>query len=575
MNPPPWFDRSDLLAFLKKRVDGFQAGYRQNLALIGPSGRGKSTLIRKFLEEIPPASLLLPIYLEVGPEENVSEWIFRFTRTVLYSVLRLTQTDVFPTRLPELLEASGELVPRTAALCRRIVSWAESGRLDEAYEHLWELSHLLTLETGHRVLLVLDEFHRLRGFSLKEPFRSLGRRIMVQPTTLYLVTSSEPAAAYAILREGLALLFGKFESIEVPPLGVAACRQAIRAVGSGDPMDPWVESLLLDLAQGRPHRLNLLLEALARHAQDSKPADPTRVLPDLLETLFLDPGSELRREFERRLRLLPAHRNRMFCLQLLEMIASGVHRLPDLAEASQKPVSQVVGALRLLEEERLVKREGVFHRIPERLFQAWLITAHPTLQGVALMGPAQARAHFRRTADLWMERVRQSAHQPVEERVRRLLLEWRDERVELDGRKVLLPKFREVEPVPGPLERQSLLGRPATRQKRGWWVVPWTGALDEGQARQLAQQVRGFAPLKEYWKVLVGASPAEVNARLVLQEAKIRFWDRVALNHLLDLYGLERLPVPEETEEPSASMVPLEESPLSFGSEEQSSEVAG
>ena len=37
----PLFDRSDLLVLLHKRVSGFLAGYRQNLALIGPAGRGQ------------------------------------------------------------------------------------------------------------------------------------------------------------------------------------------------------------------------------------------------------------------------------------------------------------------------------------------------------------------------------------------------------------------------------------------------------------------------------------------------------------------------------------------------------
>ena len=558
MTTPARFDRGDLLNLLRKRVSGFQAGYRQNLALIGPPGIGKSSLIRQFLSgEFRGESPLLPLYFEVGAEESASEWVSRFARTVLYAVLQLRGTESFPTHLPELVETCAALVPRTAALAKRITAWNESGRLDEAYDHLWELPHLLTQETGHRVLLVLDEFHRLRGFSVKEPFRSLSRTIMVQPTTLYFLASSEPPTAHAILREGLSLLFGKFESIEVPPLASKACRNAIRSTRPDEAVDPFDEYLLMDLAQGNPHRLNLLLGAWRGS------------LTDLLEVLFVDPGSPLRREFEQRLRLLPSPRNRIFCLQVLERVAVGGCR----QEASSPQFSR---AIRLLEDRRFITREGVFYRVPDRLFRLWLITAHPVLQGVGLIGESQASGHFRRAAAAWMDRLRGAVDRPMENQLGELMLLWNGEVLEMDGKRVLLPKFRQVEQVPGPLDRPSLLGRPAKSQKGGWWVVPWRGSLDEAQARQVVQQVRAFAPLKEYRKVLIGASPVEVNARLVLQEAKVRFWDLGVLNGLLDLYGFAPLPVPEEADRSPALTVPLpDEAPRSQGGEEFSSRVTG
>jgi len=551
------FDRGEILVLLRKRVSGFQAGYRQNLALIGPLGIGKSTLIRQFLsEEAAKEPLLLPLYFEVGAEESAAEWVSRFARTVLYAVLQLREPESFPAHLSELVETCAALVPRTAALAKRVTALSEAGRLEEAYDQLWELPHLLTQETGHRVLLALDEFHRLRGFSVKEPFRSLGRKIMVQPTTLYLLASSEPSTAHAILKEGLSLLFGKFELVEIPPLSSGACRNAIRAARPEEAVDPFDEYLLMDLAQGNPHRLNLLLGGWRGS------------LTDLLEDLFIASGSPLRLEFEQRLRLLPSTRNRIFMLQVLERVASGGCRKETAPQFSR--------ALRLLEECRLISREGAFYRVPDRLFGLWLIIAHPVLQGVGLIGEVQARGYFRRAAAAWMQRLRGSVERPMEEQLRDLMLLWAGEVLEMDGKKALLPKFCRVDQVPGPLDRPSLLGRPAKSQKGGWWAVPWRGPLDEQQARQVVQQIRAFAPLKEYRKLLIGASPAEVNARLVLQEAKVRFWDLGVLNRLLDLYGFAPLPVPEEADRAPSLTVPLPgESFGSPGGEQLSSGVAG
>ena len=48
-----------------------------------------------------------------------------------------------------------------------------------------------------------------------------------------------------------------------------------------------------------------------------------------------------------------------------------------------------------------------------------------------------------------------------------------------------------------------------------------------------------------------------MNARLVLQEAKVRFWELGVLNRLLDLYGFAPLPAPEEADRVPALTVPL------------------
>ena len=552
------FDRQEVQALLRKRVEGFSAGYRQNLAILGPEGMGKTTLLKHFLQnELPPSHQLMPIYLEVHGEENLVEWATRFVQTFLYAILQMQRQESFPARFPELLEVCHSLVPQTAALGKRILSLAEAGRSDEAYNQLWDLPQVATQETGHRVLLVLDEFHRLRCLSVREPFQSLGRRIMVQGTTMFLVLSSELGAARSILREGLALLFGQFETVEISALSAASCRKAIRSIWPEARSDAFLEYILMELAQGHPYRLSLLLEALRGEASTHSLVDPETFVLELLERLFLHPHSVLRQRFEVRLRSLPSHRSRTFCVQVLGVVAGGAHRLPHILEAVGRSPSQVTRALRVLQEAQLVIKRGIFHEIPERLFQLWMVTAHPVLQGVGLVGPEQARHTFREVTRIWLQGVQGAIRRPVVERVAELMRQWQDELTEIEGRRTLLPEFKEVEVVPGPGDRPSVLARRRAGKKGGWWVVPWTDPLDEGQARQLVQQLRHFLPFKEYRKVLIGIHPVEINARLVLQEGRIRLWDLQGFNSLLDLYGLTRLPVPEGVVEFSGQMVPM------------------
>ena len=554
----PVFDRQEMLAFLQKRADGFLAGYRQNLALLGLEGMGKTTLLKNFLEnELPQRGLLMPLYLEVGGEENLVEWATRFVQTLLYAVLQLQRVKVFPSRLTELLEACASSVPRTAALAARVLNLAEAGRSDEAYGLLWDLPQAATQETGHRVLLVLDEFHRLRCLSVREPFRSLGKKIMVQGTTMFLVSSSELGVARSILKEGLALLFGQFETVELCALSAASCRGAIRSVWSKRGLDPFLEYILMELAQGHPHRLNLLLEVLGKEGLARDPEDTESFVLRLLEGLFLHPQSVLRQRFEAQLRSLPSHRSRTFCVQVLGVVAGGTHRFPQIVGSVGKSSSQVTRALRVLQDAHLVVKQGVFYEIPERLFQLWMLTAYPVLQGVGLAGPAQASQYFGEVTGIWVRKVRESIRQPITERVAELMRRWQDELAEVEGRRILLPEFKEVEVVPGPLDRPSLLARRGARQGGGWWVVLWADPMEEGQARQLVQQLRNFIPFKEYRKVVIGTQPIEINARLVMQEGRVRLWDLQVLNSLLDHYGLTRLPVPEGAEPSPGEPVPV------------------
>lgn len=545
----PWFDRSDLLAAISKRVQGFCAGYRQNLALIGPAGTGKSTLLKRFLEqELPAGAPLLPVYLEVGEEDNLVEWAGRFTRTLLYSILRMHGNLNFPAQIGGLLEDSGSLVPRTAELARQVLERAEGGRTDEAYDALWDLPALASQETGHRVLLVLEEFHRLRGLPVRDPFRAVGRRIMVQGSTLFLVTSSQPQVACSILREGLSLLFGKFETLEVPPLTDAACRRAVRAVleGAGDPL---LERILVELAQGQAHRLQLLLEALeSRRPQDAGSVAAPLSVGEVLEGLFLDPGSTLRREFEMRLRVLPAHRVRPFCIEVLGTVASGMHRLPQISEEAGRSRAEVLRALRILLGLGLVSKRGVFYQVEDRLFGLWMSTAQPALQGAGLAGPEQTRLQFRGSAQRWIRRLEEDSVRPLTERLEELIGQWRGEWVEIEARRTLLPKLAEIRSLPAPFPFGGVVARRSAGGKGGWCAVVWARSLDEAQAGHLVRQLRGQAAWKGYRKVVLATHPVELNARLVLQGGKVRLWDLHVVNALMDLYGLTPIPLPEAAE---------------------------
>lgn len=541
MSDTPWFDREEILGTLEKRVTGLLAGYRQNCALLGCEGIGKTTLLKRFLEErLDGAQPLVAFSLEVRQKESVPEWANRFLQSLLYGVLKAKLVPTLPADLSGLLESCSSWIPQTVQAVQRLLKKMESSVGEEIYDGALELPQRVTQESGFSCLIILDEFHRLRDLGIADPFRRLGRAIMVQNATMYLVASSQVGPARHILREGLNLLFGQFEVIEMGPLSPEMCRRALEARG----LDPFLEYLLMELAQGSPTYLDLLLTGFNRGVSSSSTEDQERSILDLLEELFLDPQGSLRLRFEERLRMIPTHRSRHQWIQVLRAVAEGAHRVRQIAEVLDRAPVQVAKSLRLLKEKDCLNQQGVFYRIDDRLFQLWLLIAYPILEGVGLHDSAQGRAHFRDAAWLWMMKGRQTLHRPIEEKAAELLALWRSEQVEVEGHRILLPRFESVKTFGGPGGWPLIVAhRPGAAEAKTWLVIPWSGFLEEPHARQIAQEV-GYLPFKFHRKFLLGAYPVEMHARLVLQEAKIRLWDADVLNNLLDLYGLTRIPFP-------------------------------
>lgn len=559
-----WFDRDDLLELLAKRLQGFQSGYRQNLALLGPEGIGKSTLLKRLLQQRIPRGLVR-VYLDVAEGDNLVEWALRFIQTLLYGVLQAQGSPSLPTQPGPLLRLCESTAPRTVSTAARALKLAEGGRSDEAYDLLWDLPQLLAQETGLRTVLVIDEFHRLGLLPVRQPFRALGRKIMVQSATMYLVASSQPILSRAILREGLALLFGQFETLELGPLGEKASRAAIRQAGPSGPQDPHREHILMQLAQGHPGRLDLLLREWKACGAPAG-IDPSEAILDMLERLFLSSESVLRQEFEARLKRLPSRRSRHSEIQTLATVASGLHRVPSIAEALGRSSSQVAQALRVLEEKGLVVRHGIFAQVPDRLFRLWMVTAHPLLHGIGWLDGGRTASLFREAARACLAQMEQGLRTPMEDRVLELIRRWGGEQMPLEGRRMLLPHFSRVAPADGPGGRRAHLGqRPGRkRQGSGWWFIVWEGGLDEKEARSLMQWIRAQPTLKECRKVVVGPfPPVEVNARLILQEGRVRLWDLSTLNDLLDWYGLPQVPLPAEAKAASVHSVEAVPAPAS------------
>src|SRR3990167_10023055 len=206
-----FFGRGDLLELLKKRVDGLRYGYRQNIAIIGPSYYGKTSVIYRFMDNLSVKDVI-PVYIEVKPHgfPNFAE---KFISTLLFKYLTNIEYKIEDTK--ELMPIASERMPKTVKAIKAIEALIKSGRISQAYSAIFELPAMAHAETSLRPIVILDEFHRIGDFGIDNAFAVLGKYIMLQKDTMYIVTSSQINQAKEILSEKLSLLFGNFEICEL------------------------------------------------------------------------------------------------------------------------------------------------------------------------------------------------------------------------------------------------------------------------------------------------------------------------------------------------------------------------
>ena len=130
---PVGFDRNDLFPLLLKRVQSFASGYRQNVALLGREGMGKTTLLRRLVESrLPGTPPMICLVLEFRKDDPLVEWCAQFIQTLLYAVLQAGGCGELPSGWAGLLRECRDRVPRTVAKAIRVLDLAESGRSHEA-----------------------------------------------------------------------------------------------------------------------------------------------------------------------------------------------------------------------------------------------------------------------------------------------------------------------------------------------------------------------------------------------------------------------------------------------------------
>lgn len=542
----PRLAREEMKDVLRKRVEAFWKGYRQNLGIIGAAGVGKTYLISDLYRTLAENPESLPVYVSCDVLD-LPQLVERWSAAVMAGVL-VSAREALPKDTARLLAEVQAKMPRTAEHVVRVRRQARRDKPGQVLRELFALTGVVSEESGKQVTLILDEFHLLERLPASDPFSLLGREIMVEKNTLFIVTSSKPVRAGAIFHEKLSLLFGNFEVLEMRPFDFDEARDLVRWRLGGHRMNSGGERFLISMTDGNPVYLDLLLDRLESRLPSGQPCDVNEEL--LLAAFHLelfDHRGRIALLFERRIAKCSKFiRDSLLNTRTLIAVARGYSKVASIASHMEAAQQDVRKSLSRLDDEGLVSRRGNFYAVSDPLFRFWISEVFAVRRNYLVPDEHAARLSF---MDVLKDRYREFVREdnlPVEERIGLLFRAFRHDTFCIQEKNIRLPQFSEITFRPSRGHVIPLVARNASVR---WFCLIAREEVCEEDVNQFLEDIKRFRKGGQK-RVLVLLNGIEQNAKLLAQARRVQLWNLRTLNALLSDYGYSKIIVlPREEEQ--------------------------
>lgn len=525
-----FFPRPAVTQVLEKRLNAFRCDYRQNVGLIGRKFSGKTSVLKNFLLNL-QTDEILPVYVNIG-RESLRAFLYKWMGAMLESVTGIhnmtTHND-----LSRVARAAKREIPETFHQMRVVRAHLRRHAYEAALKDTLRLSAMVAQETGKKVLLVIDEFHRLKNFSVAHIFSIFGREIMTQKDTMYVMASSSSAAARHIFHEELALLFGNFEILELGPFDFSEVRDFIRhRFGSKEPAMS-VQNFLMHITDGHPYYLNVLTERikLMRAANISNRDDVSLFIDGLTEELF-HPSGLLHMLFVHLLKSKTQGKGDGELVNVIAALASGHHKTGAISRVAGCGREEAKKWLKRLIELDLVASYGSFYVLTDVLFSFWIREVYLVNTRYFGLERQELASLFKQRVCYLMEGYCADEQKDVSERLVRLFRKFQNDIIMIEGKRLHCPKFEEIRNKPSNGRAFPV----CAESPQGWWLTQIVrDRLTEEDVLRFVADGQGL-PRRPGPRIMIALGGVDPNARLMAKEQKIALWNLRQLNQLFKLY---------------------------------------
>lgn len=516
------FGREEHIELIGRRIRGLRDGYRQNIAILGDELVGKTSIISKFLSKYYD-NYTLTAYVEVRPE-SAESFAKRFIGVLLYNFLHNSNMPL-KEDLEFLLSKSSSYLPRTTGKARCILSGFNKRNKNNVVAELFSLCDLIYQETGKFCVVILDEFHNLEGFGIKNFYKDWAKLLMLQKTTLYILISSMKYKTRLILSKNLSLLFGNFEIINIEPFDIKTSEDYLSRRLQDIQLNSALKNFLVNLTGGYPFYLSVISQALLTSRKD---------LIDILMDILFESSGILNQRFSSYLKgFLDTPYNKEY-LAILHLISSGHNRLKDIAHMMHKPKTEILSRVNHLLELDTINRSGDFLTINDRVFGYWLMFVYENKSHSLTFNAQNQKNVFRQNLQKMLDDFLSVSQKSVTERTAELMHLFQDDMIQLERKRLKLTHFREIKPLEfgSSSLKEGLIGRSSD----SLWIIAFkNGLLTEECVSEFAKECKKYRNKLER-KIIIAIQDIDDNAKLRAMEEKIWTWDIGKLNCLLDIF---------------------------------------
>jgi len=531
-------DRQEILNTLIRRINSFVDGYRQNIAIFGEPCIGKTTLMKNlFSSESLKKDSVIPVYLEIKiePFEFCAK---RFIRAILSQVVKSDPLLTGPKDAVLLIEDLAREYPKTAQICIRVLQDIEKSKLDEAFSFMLDIPGVLSEEAKKRCVLMLDEFHNLDNFTLKNPFGTVAKKIMIQKNTMYIMISSRTTLSLRLVNEKLALLFGNFEKFFIKPLDTANGRIFLQNSIKGVALPQVYLDFISSFAGSRPFYMQAISDEIERAVFSG------RVMPEnhqnliehsFMEALFRKNGT-LNQYFYNLLFKISDGKLLSKSISVLIALSSENKKQNDIVIATRLQSGEVSKILNSMMELDIIVRNGAFYRFTDRLFRFWLKSVYMKRILSFSLDETAEESFFRKDVSSKFNIFSQEFEKEFSSRIMELFTLFKNDIIQLNGKKHKFISFTNVEKLENQLGSQTAIL--ATNGRQNWLCTIKKENVTENDMMDLIKNSREKKKGSRINRnIVVAFSGVNENAYLMAKEAKFWTWSMEDLNVLMDLYG--------------------------------------
>jgi hypothetical protein len=524
-----FFAREDIISELAKSAESIKQGYRQNIAIVGNSLIGKSSLLLHFLGSLSDDKNVIPVYIDMQCA-NVKEFISAFIKSAFYNALK-KQVDVkLPADTDSLLENAKAIFPKSYDLARRVLRLAEEASIDDAFSEAWDIPAFLSTESGCFVLVVVDEFNRISSFNTDKPYQVLGRKIMTQQKTLFIFSSSSSVQAKKILSEKLSLLFGGFKVIDICPFSPEQSKDFMRLSLKGIKISKAMVDFIVSFTGGHPFYLSAIVRRINLANNYGAYKITEKRLSSIMAELIFCPGGVLNQFFYNKISEIDAS---VSGASVFDAIKSFVKTgsFSDIAGRSTLQPAELNSIAGSLLELGFAQKSGTLYAITDPMFRMWIEVKSKSRNLCFDFMPKQERDDYSGEIQARILSFKAEQVKNLDTRLIELINCFDNDYFFIDERVRALPKVKNVSMKK--YRKYDILMTQASKKK--CLFVLCHDKIDEEDIAGIYENFKGFKAAKPK-TTIIASFGIEQAAKLLAKQRSFCIWERSDITRLFNFY---------------------------------------